>query len=196
MALPDSELPEDLDIKQDIDVFDMQAFQEKEVSDILKDSPSKVNPAMAGYVLSGHEAFTQKVATENIICAVKCKRSDFAFIAQLPVFIEGKNYVFCQNRYFEINPEVYVNDKYTQDETYKNRAITQLHEVKGRGLQPTANVQDALDECGIAYDKKNILNSSYFWIGLKSFHFGMACFSLLESIYHAVIQFCKFVTEV
>ena len=195
MALPDAELPRDFNTSQHLDVFDMQAFQSQELKEIMNNSQLTVNPAMAGYVLSGHEALTQKVAVENIIGAVKCKRSDFALTAGLPVFIKAKddaaNFVFTQTRYFEIDHQFFVNDKYSQNECYKNDAIEELQAVKAKGLQPTSTVQNALDDCGIGYEKKHIHTSTYFWQELTSLHFGMAFFSILESIYYAAIQFSK-----
>lgn len=195
MALPDAELPQDLNTPQNIDVFDMQAFQTQELKEIIKDAQSSVNPAMAGYVLSGHEAFTKNVLTENIICAVKCKRSDFAHTAGLPVLSKAKDdsasYVVDQKRYFEIGHEVFVNDKYSQDEEYKNAAIDELRRVRAKGLQPTTKVLDALDESGIKYDKKQIHTSNYFFQELTSLHFGIAFFSVLESIYYSAIQLSK-----
>ncbi len=195
MALPDAEFPQDLNTPENIDVFDMQALQAQELREIMKDSQLSVNPAMAGYVLSGHEAFTKNVLTENIICAVKCKRSDFALTAGLPVFSKAKDdsasYVVDQERYFELGHEVFVNDKYSKEEGYKKAAIEEIRKVRAKGLQPTTKVLDALDESGIKYDKKQIHTSNYFWQELSSLHFGMAFFSVLESIYYAAIQLCK-----
>ena len=196
MALPDAKLPQDFDTPEDIDVFDLQAFQSQEVKEIMSNSQLSVNPAMAGYVLSGHEVFAKNVSAQNIICAVKCKRSDFAFTTGVPVFTKDKDdvarFVFCQTRYFEIGHEVFVNDKYSQDEQYKNAAIDELQKVRAKGIQPTTNVQDALDECGIVYDKHKIHTSTYFWQELTSLHFGMAFFSVLESTYYAAIRLIKY----
>lgn len=195
MALPDAELPNDLNIPQNIDVFDMHAFQLQEFEAIMNDSTLSVNPAMAGYVLSGHEAFAKKVLTQNIICAVKCKRSDYVATAGLPVYARAKDdaakFAPDQARYFEIGHEIFENKHYLQAARYKNLAIETLREIKAKGLQPTASVQDALDESGIAYDKKQIHTSTYIWQELTSFHFGMAFFSVLESIYYAAIQLSK-----
>lgn len=195
MALPDAELPADFNTPQDIHVFDMQAYQSREVQDIINNPRLSINPAMSGYVLSGHEAFTRKVDVEHIICAVKCKRSDFAITAGLPVFSMAKddaaNFVYCQTRSFEIGHEIFLNKNYSGHEDYKNDAINELREVKAKGMQPTTNVQDALDYNGIQYDKKQINTSTYFWQELTSLHFGMVFFSILESIYYAAIQLCK-----
>ena len=195
IALPDAELPGDLNTPQPIDVFDLEALQLQEFKKIMDNPDLSVNPAMAGYVLSGHEAFAKNVSTEDIICAVKCTRSDFAFTAGLPLYTkkidDGAAYAFCQTRYFEIGHEIFLNNKYSQDEHYKTEAIDELREVRAKGLQPTTSVQDALDDNGIAYDKEDIHTSNYFWQELKSLNLGMAFFSILESIYYAAIQLCK-----
>lgn len=85
----------------------------------------------------------------------------------MPVFSRQKDdtakYTFCQTRYFEIDHEIFVNDAYKQDEKYKLNSIEELRKAKAKGLQPTTNVQDALDESGIAYDKSKINTSTYFW---------------------------------
>ena len=199
MVLPDAELPLDFNKPQSIDVFDMQAFQTQELKEILGNPELSVNPAMAGYVLSGYEAFTKNVSTQNIICAVKCKRSDFAITAVLPVYAKAKDdaakYVIRQSRQFEIGHEVFINSKYSQDEQYKKAAIAELGEVKAKGCQPTASVEDALDESGITYTKNQIHTSVYFWQELTSLHFGMAFFSALESIYYAAIQLSNYVMK-
>lgn len=200
MALPDAKLPDNFNIPQDgIEVFDFEAYQIQEFKEIMENAQVSVNPAIAGYVLSGHEVFAKNVSTENIICAVKCKRSDYALMAGLPVYTKAKDddsdFAFTQTRYFEIGHEVFVNDKYSQDEQYKNDAIEKLREVKAKGLQPTANVQDALDECGIEYNKDQIYTSTYFWQELTSLELKMAFFSVLESIYYAAIQLSKYITN-
>lgn len=193
MALPDAELPEDFNTPQPIDVFDMEALQVQQLEKIMSDF--SVNPAMAGYVLSGHEAFAKNVPAQNIICAVKCKRSDFALTAGLPVFTKAADdaarYAVCQERYFEIGHEVFVNSHYSQDEQHKHAALDELRRVKAKGLQPTTRVPDALDQCGIGYDKRQIHTSTYFWQELTSLNVGIAFFSILESIYYAAIQLTK-----
>ncbi|STX44867.1 Uncharacterised protein [Legionella donaldsonii] len=193
MVLPDAELPQDFNTPQPIDVFDMEALQVQQLGKIMSDF--SVNPAMAGYVLSGHEAFAKNVPAQNIICAVKCKRSDFALTAGLPVFTkaadDAASYAVCQERYFEIGHEVFVNSHYSQDEQHKHAALDELRRVKAKGLQPTTRVPDALDQCGIGYDKRQIHTSTYFWQELTSLNLGVAFFSILESIYYAAIQLTK-----
>lgn len=192
MALPDAELPQDIDASQPIEVFDMEAYQVQELREIMNHS---VNPAMAGYVLRGHEAFVKNVAVQNIICAVKCKRSDFALTAGLPVFTKAQDdtykFVIDQERYFEIGHEVFLNSKYSQDAQYKDAALDELHRVKAKGLQPSTRIEDALDHCGIVYNKNQIHKSTYFWQEVTSLNFGVAFFSILESIYYAAIQLYK-----
>lgn len=199
MALPDAELPQDVNTPQNIEVFDMHAFQSQEFKAIMSDSNLSLNPAMAGYVLSGHEAFAKHVSVENIICSVKCKRSDFAITAGLPVFTKAKDdaarFVCSQTRYFEIGHEVFVNDKYSQDKQYKNHAMEELRAIRAKGFQSTTDLLDALDESGMAYDKKQVHTSTYFWQELTSLHFGMAFFSILESIYYAAMQLGKYMAN-
>lgn len=199
MALPDAAAPSDINAQDNIDVFDMQAFQAQQVKEIINNPKLSVNPAMAGYVLSGHEVFSAAVPTQNIIYAVKCKRSDFAFTAGLPVFTkitdDATNFSVSQTRYFEIGHEIFENPQYSQDMQFKSEALKKLEEVKAKGWQLTSSVEDALNECGIEYDQKQIHTSTYFWQELKSFHFGMAFFSVLESIYYAAIQLCKYVMK-
>jgi hypothetical protein len=199
MVLPDATLPRDFNTPQQLDVFDLQALQAQEVQEIMSNPELTVNPAMAGYVLSGHEAFAKAVPVSYIICAIKCSRSDFAITAGLPVFSRTQDdampFAINQTRYFELGHELFMNKGYAQEEQYKQAAITELHSVKAKGLHATSNVLDALDECGINYNKKHVNTSTYFFQELTSFHIGVAFFSTLESIYFAALQLSKLMTK-
>lgn len=191
MVLPDAKLPQDFNARQDdLDVFDMEAFQVNRVKKLLRDTPN-ANPAVIGYTLCGREVFTQKVLPENIICAIKCKRSDFALSAGLSVFSEQNRYVAIQDRHFAIGSKVFVNPTYCNEQCHYDEAIAQVRDVKAKGWQPTTSVTESLDACGIIYDKKQITQSTYAWQEWKSLHFGMVFFSLLESLTYYLMQFIK-----
>jgi|GEM_PF-5223061 len=195
MALPDEKYPQK-NSTEEVHVFNLQKHQAEEVKTILRSSNLSVNPAMAGYVLSGHEVFSQQVATQNIICAVKCKRSDIAITTESPVFVRHKDdadpFTLIQARQFKLEHEIFINTQYTQDEKHKTHAIKELRDKQRLGMQPTSNVQDALNECGIEYDSNKIHTSTYLWQALISFQFGMAFFSILETIYYTAIHLGKY----
>ena len=194
IALPDAIYPDNKECP-DIEVFDLHRLQIQQAKQILKNHPQE-NPAFVTQGLCGYEAFAKKVKPQEIICAVKCKRSDLLpKTAGLEVFTSTENYAQPFDRSFQMGHEIFYNSHYVErEEGLKEAASKKLRAVKQKGIQQTKSVIDALKESGIEYEEKYVKRSTLFWNELVHLNFIGATLSVFDSIRYFFISLFKFLT--
>lgn len=166
---PDFSNPHD----SEIPVFNLHALQTQQSQNLLSRNPS-YNALMATSCLCGYEAFAEKIEPEQIICAIKCRRTDaphFALGLEVATEIERDRYSWPNNRLFQLDSHLFCNVNYVEKETgLKDMAISQLTQAAKKGVQPTTSVAEALDASGIAYDKNYLITMSLLRYSIQKQH--------------------------
>ena len=132
MALPEASVPTSFNPgEEDIKVVDMHAIQLEQSRNILQRNPD-LNPYFVTQGLCGCEAFAEKVVPENIICAIKCRRTPIhAQTAGLGVYIQDDAFMIPFEREFQLDTEILCNAQFVEDasQPLNAQAISKLFQT-------------------------------------------------------------------
>lgn len=91
-------------------VFDLHSYQVAEAYEKCKQN-EKRNAGFIGWSLCAYEAFATIVEPQNIICSIKCKRTNILPNTALSlVFTDGNQLGHCFDRTFKVGNQIYIND--------------------------------------------------------------------------------------